>query len=158
MSFDNFRVQRYLYCKTVSVFTTGGGGGELIGQKIHKLLIDIACSVNISFILCCVFMVLASSQSRKNGKQKSWQIPSHLVLCQQRLLFRENVASARRVIHLANACWIVRFSPQINSTCCTRAFIVASFFTALSRQRVDGFPVLKFLFRISHYLSLTVGL
>ena len=102
-------------------------------------------------------MVLASSQSRKNGKQKSWQISSHLVLCQQRLLFRENVASARRVIRLANACWIVRFSPQINSTCCTRAFIVASFFTALSRQRVDGFPVLKLLFRISHYLSLTVG-
>ena len=27
MSFVNFRVQRYLYCKTVSVFTTGGGGG-----------------------------------------------------------------------------------------------------------------------------------
>ena len=50
MSFDNFRVQRYLYCKTVSVFTTGGGGGggELIGQKIHKLLIDIACSVKMA--------------------------------------------------------------------------------------------------------------
>ena len=47
MSFDNFRVQRYLYCKTVSVFTTGGGG-ELIGQKIHKLLIDIACSVKMA--------------------------------------------------------------------------------------------------------------
>ena len=46
MSFDNFRVQRYLYCKTVSVFTTGGG--ELIGQKIHKLLIDIACSVKMA--------------------------------------------------------------------------------------------------------------
>lgn len=44
MSFDNFRVQRYLYCKTVSVFTTGGGGG----QKIHKLLIDIACSVKMA--------------------------------------------------------------------------------------------------------------
>ena len=27
--FDNFRVQRYLYCKTVSVFTTGGGGGGI---------------------------------------------------------------------------------------------------------------------------------
>ena len=48
MSFVNFRVQRYLYCKTVSVFTTGGGGGGLIGQKIHKSLIDIACSVKMA--------------------------------------------------------------------------------------------------------------
>ena len=75
MSFDNFRVQRYLYCKTVSVFTiwpdmikqilgshklTGGGGGQgidcphcpakknCVGQKINKLLIDIACSVKMA--------------------------------------------------------------------------------------------------------------
>ena len=75
MSFDNFRVQRYLYCKTVCVFTiwlgpranmikqilgsdTLGGGGVIarnvppknifIGQTIKKLLIDVACSVKMA--------------------------------------------------------------------------------------------------------------
>ena len=76
MSFDNFRVQRYLYCKTVCVFTIwlgpranmikqilgsdklGGGGGVIarnvppkknfIGQTIKKLLIDVACSVKMA--------------------------------------------------------------------------------------------------------------
>ena len=75
MSFDNFRVQRYLYCKTVCVFTIwlgpranmikqilgsdtlGGGGGIarnfppkniFIGQTIKKLLIDVACFVKMA--------------------------------------------------------------------------------------------------------------
>ena len=76
MSFNNFRVQRYLYCKTVSVFTIWLGpradmirqilgsdwltdGKRLIArivppkqffieQKINKLLIDIACSVKMA--------------------------------------------------------------------------------------------------------------
>ena len=76
MSFDNFRMQRYLYWKTVSVFIIWLGpradrikqilgsdwltkGGRLIArvvppkeffieQKINKLLIDMACSVKMA--------------------------------------------------------------------------------------------------------------
>ena len=55
MSFDNFRVQRYLYCKTVCVFTIWlGPRANMIKQilgsdkTIKKLLIDVACSVKMA--------------------------------------------------------------------------------------------------------------
>ena len=54
MSFNNFRMHCYLYCKTVCVFTIWlSQRADMIKQilgsyKIKKLLIDVACSVKMA--------------------------------------------------------------------------------------------------------------